>query len=413
MRTGLFREEALQQKGHSGMGDVRLSTPPSTLFLTMVAAAIGIMLIAFAIWGEYTRKVHVTGFLVPDKGLIKVFPSLAGTLIEKRVKEGQKVQKGDVLFVLSTDRSTPIIANTQAATIHQLNERRASYEAERATQNNMETLQHSGLKARITAAAHEINLLDDALKTRGQRLEISEQTATRFAELAQKKHVPALHAQQKYEEMLEHRAQFQEMQRQRANLVQQRAALSVELESNVLRASMQRAEIQRHLATLEQERVGMEAQRLVVITAPADGQITAITAEQGQYALPATPLLTILPSGALLQAQLLVPSRAIGFIAPQQTVALRYQAFPYQHFGNHQGHVTEISKTLMAPNETTLSVAEPVYRITVALEAQTVRAKNKDMPLQAGMLLDADVWLERRSILQWIFAPLYTLSGKV
>lgn len=413
MRAGLFREEILQSQDNMAMGHVRLVTPPSAMFLVMLAAIIGILLITFAVWGEYTRKVHVTGFLVPDKGLIKVFPSLAGTLVEKHAKEGQQVQQGDVLFVLSTDHSTPIIANTQAATIYQLNERRISYEAQRAAQNDIEKLQHSGLKARIEAAIHEINLINGELKTRGKRLESSEQTASRFEELAKKKYVPALQAQQKYEEMLEYRAQLQEMQRRRANLVQQRAALDIELKSSVLRASMQRAEIQRHLASLEQERVGMESQRLVVITAPTDGQVTAITANQGQYALPNTPLLTILPSGALLQAQLLVPSRAIGFITPQQTVSLRYQAFPYQHFGNHQGRVMEISKTLMAPNETTLAVSEPVYRITVALEAQTLRTKNKDIPLQAGMLLDADVWLEQRSILQWIFAPLYALSGKV
>lgn len=413
MRTSLFRQEVLTQQNNSGLGDVKLITPPSATFLIMVAATIGILLIAFAVWGEYTRKVHVTGLLVPDKGLIKVLPPLAGTLIEKRVKEGQHVKQGDVLFVLSADRSTPVITNTQATTLHQLNERRASYEAERTTQDEIDTLQQSSLKARIEAAIYEITLIDDELKTRSTRLESAEQTAARFAELAQKQYVPELQAQQKYEEMLEQRAQLQEMQRRRASLVQQRAALSVELETSALRASVQRAAINRNLALLEQERVALEAQRLVIIAAPADGQVTAIVAEQGQYALPTTPLLTILPSGASLQAQILVPSRSIGFIAPQQSVALRYQAFPYQHFGNHKGRVVEISKTLIAPNETSLPVSEPVYRITVALESQTIRARDKNMPLQAGMLLDADVWLERRSIIQWIFAPLYTLSGKV
>ncbi len=413
MRSSLFRPEVLQRQDSAVLGDVRLVTPPSATFLIVLAAMIGLLLIAFAVWGEYTRKVHVTGFLAPDKGLIKVLPPLAGTLIEKRVKEGQQVKQGDVLFVLSTDRSTPVIANTQAATLQQLNERRSSYESERAAQNDIEQLQQSGLKARIEAAANEIVLIDGELKTREKRLESAEQSAARFAELSKEYFVPAVQAQQKYEEMLEQRAQLQEMQRRRANLVQQRETLNVELGSIALRASVQRTEIQRNLALLEQERVGMEAQRLVIITAPADGQVTAIVAEQGQYATPAMPLLTILPSGASLQAQLLVPSRAIGFIAPQQTVALRYQAFPYQHFGNHQGRVVEISKTLLAPNETTLPVSEPVYRITVALDQQTVRAQDKNLPLQAGMLLDADVWLERRSILQWIFAPLYTLSGKV
>lgn len=413
MRSSLFRQEALHQQDRGALGDVTLVTPPSATLLVMIAATIGILLITFAVWGEYTRKVHVTGFLAPDKGLIKVIPPMAGTLIEKHVKDGQEVKKGDVLFVLSTDRSTPIITNTQAATLQQLSERRRSYESQRATQDHIDKLQQSGLKARIEAASYEISLIDNELATRQKRLDIAIQTATKFDELANKQFVPALQAQQKYEETLDQRAQLQEMQRRRANLVQQHAALNVELQSSVLYASVQRGEIQRNLAILEQERVAMESQRLVIIAAPTDGTVTAIVAEQGQQASPTTPLLTILPSGARLQAQLLVPSRAIGFIAPQQTVALRYQAFPYQHFGNHQGRVIEVSKTLLAANESAIAVSEPMYRITVALDAQTVRAQDKNMPLQAGMLLDADVWLERRSIIQWIFAPLYSLSGKV
>ena len=107
MRTSLFRPEALQRQDSAALGDVTLTTPPSARFLVMISVAIGALLIIFAVWGEYTRKVHVTGFLAPDKGLIKVLPPLAGTLLEKRVTEGQQVKQGDVLFVLSTDRSTP------------------------------------------------------------------------------------------------------------------------------------------------------------------------------------------------------------------------------------------------------------------------------------------------------------------
>lgn len=40
------------------------------------------------------------------------------------------------------------------------------------------------------------------------------------------------------------------------------------------------------------------------------------------------PLLSLLPGDGKQEAGLLVPSRAIGFIAPGDTVLLRYQAFP-------------------------------------------------------------------------------------
>jgi len=152
-----------------------------------------------------------------------------------------------------------------------------------------------------------------------------------------------------------------------------------------------------------------------VITAPDDGVVTTILAERGQSANTTIPLLSILPDGAQLQAQLLVPSRAIGFIEPGQTVAVRYQAFPYQRFGSYKGRVKEISRTLINPNEVNLPVSlnEAVYRVTVALNSQTVKAYSEDVPLQSGMLLDADVWLDHRRIIDWVFDPLYSVTGRL
>ena len=116
-----------------------------------------------------------------------------------------------------------------------------------------------------------------------------------------------------------------------------------------------------------------------------------------------------------MQAQLFVPSRAVGFVAADQPVALRYQAFPFQRFGSARGVVKEISRTLIAQGEAPLPVAltEPVYRVTVALDRQAIRAYRKDFPLQAGMLLDADIALDRRRLIEWLFDPILAVSGRV
>ena len=63
-------------------------------------------LIAFLSLAQYTRKVAVPGVLAPDRGLIRVVPSASGTVVERRVGEGQAVRAGDVLFVISIERST-------------------------------------------------------------------------------------------------------------------------------------------------------------------------------------------------------------------------------------------------------------------------------------------------------------------
>jgi membrane fusion protein len=130
---------------------------------------------------------------------------------------------------------------------------------------------------------------------------------------------------------------------------------------------------------------------------------------------PNTPLLSLLPSGARLQAQLLVPTRAAGFIRPGQEVALRYRAYPYQRFGHHLGRVTEVGRSVIQPNEISLPVPvqEAVYRVTVALPLQQVRAYGQAMPLQSGMALDADIRVDRRRLIEWVFDPLLSISGRL
>jgi len=59
--------------------------------------------------------------------------------------------------------------------------------------------------------------------------------------------------------------------------------------------------------------------------------------------------MALLPKGSQLQAQLLAPSRAVGFIEPGDKVLLRYQAFPYQKFGHHAGKVVRVSRSAIVP----------------------------------------------------------------
>lgn len=192
-------------------------------------------------------------------------------------------------------------------------------------------------------------------------------------------------------------------------------ATQLEVDSSQMKFKNQRAAIERSISTLNQNITESESRRNIVITAPHDGTATAILAEQGQNAGTANPLLSILPAGAELRAQLLVPSSAVGFVETGQTVAIRYQAFPYQRFGSQRGRIAEIAKTLITPKDADLPVTlqEAVYRVTVVLDKQSVQAYRQEIPLQSGMLLDADIWLDHRRLIDWIFEPLYSIAGRV
>ncbi len=194
-----------------------------------------------------------------------------------------------------------------------------------------------------------------------------------------------------------------------------------EREALPLRTEARLAELDRSVAALEQEAVEAEARRQIVVTAAQAGTVTALRAEQGSSANTSTPLLSIVPAGSQLRAQLFVPSKAIGFIRPGQDVLLRYEAFPYQKFGHHQGVVSSVSRSAVSPNElgaqlagltSLLSGDEAVYLVTVRLASQTVTAYGEAVPLQPGMQLEADIQVETRRLIEWVFDPLFTLTGR-
>lgn len=105
---------------------------------------------------------------------------------------------------------------------------------------------------------------------------------------------------------------------------------------------------------------------------------------------------------------LFVPTRAIGFVRPGQKVRLLYEAFPFQRFGTYSGHVVSVSKTILSETEVAAPVQlrEAAYKVIATLDRPDVDANGQKIPLQAGMLLRADILLERRELVRWLLDPI-------
>lgn len=128
---------------------------------------------------------------------------------------------------------------------------------------------------------------------------------------------------------------------------------------------------------------------------------------------PGQPILSLLPKGSELRAQLLVPSSAIGFVKSGDRVLLRYQAYPYQKFGAHEGTVIRISRSALTGSQKDGDARQSLYRVLVSLDQQGVLAYGKMETLRPGMQLEADIMGERRKLYEWLLEPLYSVTGKL
>ncbi|UMR29041.1 HlyD family efflux transporter periplasmic adaptor subunit [Massilia sp. MB5] len=370
-------------------------------------------------FGSYTRSVAVLGQLVPDSGLLKLQVPQAGVVTEKRVREGQHVRAGEVLYVLSGERQSSTQGLTHAAISGQVGARLDSLHGELEKTRLVQQDERVALVKRIAARQSEMQKLDSQIDSQRARVRLSEEAVARYEGLLAQKYIARETLQLKQADFLDQKLRLQELERERINTGRELAAAEAELGSVPLRQQNQLAQIERNIAAAGVELAENEARRRLVITAPQSGIATAVVAAPGQTVEPGKPLLSIVPDGAKLQAHLYAPSRAIGFVKPGDVVLLRYQAFPYQKFGHAQGVVASVTRTALPPSEIAEAVAimagqggEAQYRITVELASQAFQAYGAQQALQAGMLVDADVLQESRRLYEWALEPLYSLSGR-
>jgi membrane fusion protein len=416
--SSLFRHEVLENRQRDWLGSIQLTRPLSLHLLTALALAIAIAVIAYLVLGEYTRKARVTGFLVPDKGVIRLVAPRAATVLESHVAEGRLVHQGDVLYVLSVEQST--LAGDTDAVVQSLSARERSLKGASLEQLEFERQRLAAADRQIEAMRHELAQMDAEAQLQEQRLVLAQQAQARLESLRSENFISAAQVQVKAEEVLGLRAQLQSLQRQRAVHLRETEQLQARRREIPLQVRAQRGEIDRSMAELAQQVAENEARRRIVVRAPQDGMVTGVLAQAGQAVTPAMALASLLPANARLQAHLFAPSSAVGFLRADQPVLLRYQAFPHQKFGQQSGQVVQVSRSPLQPSELA-GLAQPsagagseaLYRITVALDRQSVAAYGQAQALVPGMQLEADVLLDRRRLIEWIFEPVLGLAGRV
>ncbi|UUT25610.1 MULTISPECIES: HlyD family secretion protein [Pseudomonas] len=418
----MFRREALDARQTNGLGDTVLVRPISFTVLTCLATALAVSVAAFFFFASYTKRSTISGQLVPVGGLVKVYVPQAGIVFETFVHEGQRVKRGEPLLTISSERYGSDAEPVQAGISRQLEHRRDSLRGELEKVLRLQLDERDSLSNKVASLQRELAILARQADSQQRLVALSSDATQRYQGLMDKGYISVDQLQQRQAELLGQRQALQGLERERAALQQQLTERRNELAGLGARQANQQADIQRQLSALEQNLAESEAKRTLLVTAPETGIATAVLADIGQTVDSSRPLLSIVPADAPLQAELYAPSKSIGFIKPGDSVLIRYQAYPYQKFGQYQGRVRSISRTSV-PFAELASMAgavpglakdgEQLYRLQISLDKQMVTAYGQPRPLQSGMLLDADVLQDTRRLYEWVLEPLYSLTGKL
>jgi len=408
----LFRPEALQfQQQNRQWGQVAPLQPLSTKILSWFIAAAVVLVLLFLFVGQYARKETVTGYLTPISGTAKIFASQQGTIKEIYVKEGQKVEKDQPLLAINTSQIATSGEDIHASMLATLGSQRDLLEHQIAAEQDRMKSEQARLNALIRGLETEESELRAQIETQNERIRVSSVLVSSVTELRAKALISELEYRQRELAALDNKQKLNALNQQLAarqnQLIENR--YSLEQLPTVMGGKIQ--SFRTELATTEQRITEISGRRAYIIRAPAAGHVSTLQATVGQFADPRRPQMEIIPNDSILQAELFVPARAIGFVRPGQKVRILYEAFPYQQFGTYGGRVYEVSQTILTKSDTSVPIElkEPAYRVKVALDRLDVDAYGKKMPLAPDTLLRADILLEKRSLMRWFLDPLLSV----
>jgi membrane fusion protein len=412
--SDLFRKEAVNHAIRRLDGEVLLGASLSWKALGYGAAALVGLALIFASLATYARKETVTGWLVPRGGIIRISAREGGVLEQLSVHEGDIVRAGAPLarVRLSTDTSHgdsgAILERTAQSQIQavDLNARAqvAKIDADKAQLRQ----QDAALKAQRDEAVRYVDLLSE-------KQALAQKNLDRAQELAGKGFLSKSNLEATKTALLSAQEDLSAARSKVLSIDQQRSQIASQIGASGILVAQAQTQAAADRASLDQKLEQISAGAEYTITAPIAGKVTALPIQAGQTVAAGTAVLMLTPNDSQLEAELFIPSRAAGFIRPGQDVSLQYQAFPYAKFGSAKGKVISVSKTVLAPGDVALpglTVQEPVFRVRAALAKDFMAAYGARMPLQPGMLLNAAIIVERRSLLEWLLDPLYAVGRR-
>ncbi|MCE2660189.1 MAG: HlyD family secretion protein [Rubrivivax sp.] len=421
--TALFRREAMEAQRVQQYGEIVLLPGAWSRGVALAALLLVVAAALLISLGSYTRRSTVQGHLVPSEGLIRVTTNFSGVVIEKAITDGQMVRRGDTLFVVSDDRAAPNATGFQQAIAEQIESRRASLQEELRRNERAEAQETAQLRRRAESLTSERAQLARQSETQQSLVQGAQEAFTRDQSLAQQGFLTRDALLTRENALAEAKTRLQSFRREALALERELGSTQRDLEGVLTRYANQRSEIERSISRTFQEFTEVEARRRVVVAAPADGRLTLVQANIGQSVDPQRPMAHLVPSSSELVARLYVPSRGAGFVRPGTEVQLRYDAYPYQKFGQHRGVVSAVSAAaiglsdigpgLGAPPVLAAPGGEALFAVTVKLPSQTIGQGAKPLPLQAGMQLEADLMHETRRLYEWILEPLFAARERM
>jgi hemolysin D len=415
-----------------------------------VVSLLTLTLFVWAAIGKLDIVATTEGKLVSQTLLKVVQPAEQGVVKQILVQEGDTVQAGQVLVRLDTTVAKADTSGlTQDMAAQRMQERRITSELTNqpfTPQPGDDLTLFNQVQGQLTARRGAQN---DAFeqerqllaKAQGEHLSARQiltklqqslpgylKVAADYKEAAQEGVVPAIASLEKTREAQE---KTKDLDAQQATL----GALNATIEAQKKRVSQLQStthsDLQKELAEIrakiEQLRPSLlkttYREGLMELKAPQAGTVKDIaTTTEGAVVQPGSVVLTLLPLGEPLFADVAIKNEDIGFIQVGQSAQVKLAAYPFQKYGLLTGKVVHVSADATEVNAqgggngnagggSPSSAANPAsqvatYKARIALDQQhLISPAGQKLQAGAGMQVAAEIHQGKRTVLEYLLSP--------
>lgn len=415
----MFRKEAIEYRERKWHGRALLLPGVPLAFIAGLCLIFIAAFLIFIIAGNYTRRVNVTGEITTYPRAANVYSSVQGVIVKQFVTEGQTIGAGDPLYQIDVSKSTHsgVVSDNQRRDTGKQLERISQIisRLESSKRVTLDMLQKQNVQY-TDAFTRSVELLQrgrEGLRIMKENMENYQQYQVKgLINKDQLTNQVAMYYQQQ-NNLLSLSAQSEQNALQITALESQIQTQAAKFDNQIYQMELQRYELQKEI-------LNIDAGGAIIIRALADGLIDSLSVTVGQMVNTGDSLLQIMPKYIDHYSLVLwVPNDAIPYISVSDRVNIRYEAFPAEKFGQFTGTVSVISKAPASPQEmltyqgapkAALTSSVPFYKIVVRPEKQSILYGGKNLSLENGMKAQCTLFLEKRSIYQWMLSPFYNMK---
>lgn len=143
-------------------------------------------------------------------------------------------------------------------------------------------------------------------------------------------------------------------------------------------------------------------QQLKKVRSPITGTVQQISTHTlGSVLQPSQAVMMIVPAHQDNIAEVNLLNKDIGFVHRGQKAMIKIDAFPYTRYGTIEGEVINIARDAVQHEQLGL-----VYPAIIKLNKQTINNNQREYPLTSGMSLTAEIITEQRRVIDYILSPI-------